>query len=89
LRLVPEPSCTLSALPCTTCARPRAPPFLECSDLAVFKAFFNGTRDWADLAEIIAMRALNVDQTIGVLVRYLGGDDERVERLHRLTASAG
>jgi hypothetical protein len=61
-------------------------PFLGCSDLAVFKAFFNRTKDWADLEEMIAMRALNVDQTIGVLVRYLGERDERVERLRALSA---
>jgi hypothetical protein len=60
-------------------------PFLGCSDLAVFKAFFNRTKDWADLEEMIAMRALNVDQTLGVLVRYLGEDDDRVERLRVLT----
>jgi hypothetical protein len=61
-------------------------PFLGCSDLAVFKAFFNRTKDWADLEEMLAIGALNVDQTIGVLVRYLGEDDERVERLRVLTA---
>jgi hypothetical protein len=61
-------------------------PFLGCSDLAVFKAFFNRTKDWADLQEMIAIRALNVDQTLGVLVRYLGGDDERVQRLRELAA---
>ena len=59
-------------------------PFLGCSDLAVFKAFFNRTKDWADLEEMIAIGALNVDQTIGVLVRYLGEDDHRVERLRLL-----
>jgi len=64
-------------------------PFLACSDLAVFKAFFNRTKDWADLEEMIAIRTLNVDQTIGVLVRYLGADDERVERLRGLTAPGG
>ncbi len=56
-------------------------PFLGCSDLAVFKAFFNRTKDWADLEEMIAIGALNVDQTLGVLIRYLGEDDDRVERL--------
>jgi len=64
-------------------------PFLGCSDLAVFKAFFNRTKDWADLEEMIAIRALNVDQTIGVLVRYLDEDDERVERLRGLTDPEG
>jgi hypothetical protein len=64
-------------------------PFLGCSDLAVFKAFFNRTKDWADLEEMIAMRALNIDQTLGVLVRYLGEDDDRVDRLRVLTAPEG
>ena len=64
-------------------------PFLGCSDLAVFKAFFNRTKDWADLEEMIAIGALNVDQTLGVLVRYLGEDDERVERLRSLTVPEG
>jgi len=64
-------------------------PFLGCSDLAVFKAFFNRTKDWADLEEMIAIGALNVDQTLGVLVRYLGEDDDRVERLRALTVPKG
>ena len=59
-------------------------PFLGCSDLAVFKAFFNRTQDWADLENMVAIRAVNLDQTIGVLVRYLGEDDERVARLRGL-----
>jgi len=67
----------------------RPMPFLGCSDLAVFKAFFNRTKDWADLEEMLVIGALNVDQTIGVLVRYLGADDERVERLRQLSAPEG
>ncbi len=61
-------------------------PFLACSDLAVFKAFYNRTKDWADLEEMLAIGALNVDQTLGVLVRYLGEDDDRVARLRGLAA---
>jgi hypothetical protein len=64
-------------------------PFLGCSDLAVFKAFFNRTKDWADLEEMIAIGALNVDQALGVLVRYLGEEDERVEKLRMLTTPEG
>jgi len=64
-------------------------PFLGCSDLAVFKAFFNRTKDWADLEEMTSIGALNVDQTLGVLVRYLGEDDDRVERLRSLTVPEG
>jgi hypothetical protein len=59
-------------------------PFLGCSDLAVFKAFFNRTQDWADLEEMAAVGTLDVDRVVGVLSRYLGPTDERVERLRTL-----
>ncbi len=59
-------------------------PFLACRDLAVFKAFFNRTKDWADLEEMAAAGALDVDAVLGVLVRYLGADDDRVGRLRSL-----
>jgi hypothetical protein len=56
-------------------------PFLACTDLAVFKAFFNRTKDWADLEEMAAARSVDLDRVTGVLVRLLGPDDERVTRL--------
>jgi hypothetical protein len=59
-------------------------PFLACSDLAVFKAFFDRTKDWADLEEMSAAGTLDVDRVIGVLTRYLGGDDARILRLRSL-----
>ncbi len=59
-------------------------PFLSCTDLAVFKAFFNRTKDWADLEEMAGAGTLDLDRVIGVLVRYLGTDDERIERLRSL-----
>jgi hypothetical protein len=59
-------------------------PFLDCSDLAVFKAFFNRSKDWVDLEQMAAAGTLDGDRALGVLVRYLGGGDERIERLRRL-----
>lgn len=59
-------------------------PFLACRDLAVFKAFFNRTKDWADLEAMADADALDVEAVLGVLVRYLGADDERLERLRAL-----
>lgn len=59
-------------------------PFLACRDLAVFKAFFNRTKDWADLEEMAAADALDIESVLGVLVHYIGGDDERVARLRAL-----
>lgn len=59
-------------------------PFLACSDLAVFKAFFDRTKDWADLEEMAAAGTLDLDLVTGVLVRHLGADDPRIARLQTL-----
>lgn len=59
-------------------------PFLACRDLAVFKAFFDRTKDWADLEEMRDAGTLDVDAVVGVLVRYLGPDDRRIQRLRSL-----
>jgi len=59
-------------------------PFLACRDLAVFKAFFDRTKDWADLEEMATAGTLDLDEVLGPLVRHLGGDDPRIERLRRL-----
>lgn len=58
--------------------------FLACPDLAVFKVFFNRTQDWADLEEMAEAESLDVEHVLGAIVRYLGADDERVERLRAL-----
>ena len=56
-------------------------PFLACADLAVFKAFFNRTRDWADLEAMRDAGTLDVAVIAGVLAMFLGGDDGRIARL--------
>ena len=62
----------------------RQMPFLACDDLAVFKAFFNRSKDWVDLEEMITAGALDIDRVVGVLDRYLGSNDERIDRLRSL-----
>ena len=59
-------------------------PFLSCRDVAVFKAFFNRTKDWADLEEMREAGTLDLGRVIAVLVEYLGVDDERVRKLNDL-----
>lgn len=59
-------------------------PFLACRDLAVFKAFLNRTKDWADLEEMHAADSLDVEAVLGVLAAYLGADDARIERLRSI-----
>jgi hypothetical protein len=56
-------------------------PFLACEDLAVFKAFFNRSKDWADLEAMRDAGSLDVAAVTGVLATFLGGDDERIARL--------
>jgi hypothetical protein len=56
-------------------------PFLSCDDLAVFKAFFNRTRDWADLEAMQEAGTLDVAAVTGVLATVLGGEDDRIARL--------
>jgi len=59
-------------------------PFLSCLDVAVFKAFFNRTKDWADLEEMQAAGTLDVESVAAVIARYLGADDERIRLLEQL-----
>jgi len=59
-------------------------PFLACNDLAVFKAFFSRTKDWADLEEMQRAGVLDIAAVCSVLAEYLGPDDERITRLRAL-----
>jgi len=59
-------------------------PFLACGDIAVFKAFFNRTQDWADLEAMRLTGTLDIDDVIAVLTTYLGADDSRIVKLNAL-----
>jgi hypothetical protein len=59
-------------------------PFLSCFDLAVFKAFFNRSRDWADLEEMARAGTLEKARVQATLIGYLGAEDERTARLTEL-----
>ncbi len=59
-------------------------PFLACADLAVFKAFFNRSKDWVDLEEMRDAGTLDIERIGAVLTEYLGSDDERIARLRGL-----
>jgi hypothetical protein len=56
-------------------------PFLSCVDLAVFKVFFDRTKDWADLEAMRDADTLDLDFVAGVVSHYLGADDHRLKRL--------
>ncbi len=58
-------------------------PVLDCVSLAVFKALYNRTKDWADLEAMSRSGTLDVDQVVGWLTRLLG-DDERVDHVRAI-----
>ena len=59
-------------------------PFLSCFHVALFKAFFNRTKDWADLEAMRDAGTLDVERVRAVLIQYLGDDDERLAPLAAL-----
>ena len=54
---------------------------LACRDLAVFKAFFDRSKDWVDLEHMADGGALDFASVSGVLTDHLGPDDHRIARL--------
>lgn len=61
-------------------------PFLSCLDIAVFKAFFDRTKDWADLEEMQAAGTLEISRVSAILIEYFGVDDPRIRKLAALRA---
>jgi hypothetical protein len=53
----------------------------------VFKAFFNRTKDWADLEEMYAAGTLDITAVVAVLVEYIGAGDSRIERLQAIACT--
>ena len=56
-------------------------PVLGPVELAIFKAMFDRTKDWADIETMIAAQRLDVDAVRAALRAMLGADDHRFARL--------
>ncbi len=63
-------------------------PVLSATDLTIFKALFNRTKDWADIEEMLAFGSLDVVEALAWLCEIVGCDDPRVHRLRDLRPSA-
>jgi hypothetical protein len=59
-------------------------PVLGATELTVFKAFFDRTKDWADIEAMVDAGTVDIHAALGWLVDLLGSDDHRVDRLRRL-----
>ena len=55
-------------------------PVLGADALAVFKAMYNRTKDWADIEAMLDVDSLDKSRVIGWLVRLLGVDDPRTRK---------
>ena len=59
-------------------------PVLGATELVVFKAFFDRTKDWADIEAMVEAEDADVHRALGWLVDLSGADDHRVARLQAL-----
>jgi pimeloyl-ACP methyl ester carboxylesterase len=59
-------------------------PILDGADLAVFKAFFNRRKDWADLEAMARSEKTDMASVLERVTALLGADDPRVEALAAL-----
>jgi hypothetical protein len=59
----------------------RTIPVLDCTALAVFKALFDRTKDWADIEEMAAAGALDLERATVWLERMVGSDSPVLRRL--------
>jgi hypothetical protein len=59
-------------------------PVLDCASLAIFKAFFDRTKDWADLEAIAQATPEDIDAAAATISELVGEDDPAVQRLESL-----
>ncbi len=61
---------------------------MQATDLMVFKALFDRSKDWVDIESLAESGAGDVDEAARWIGEIVGADDERVERLRRIWKSA-
>jgi len=61
-------------------------PVLDCASLAIFKAFFDRTKDWADIEAIAIATPEDIEIAAATIAELVGKDDPAVEKLRTLAA---
>ncbi len=64
-------------------------PVLGPVELAVFKAMFDRTRDWADIEALVAAKTIDIDAVRATLATLLESDDHRFTRLDEAILRGG
>lgn len=62
----------------------REVPVLDCASLAIFKAFFDRTKDWADMEAIAQATPEDIDIAAATIADLVGPDEPAVKRLESL-----
>jgi hypothetical protein len=62
-------------------------PMLDCASLAIFKAFFDRTQDWADLEAIALATPEDIEEAMTTIADLVGEDDPACGRLNSLLAA--
>jgi len=62
----------------------RQAPVLDCTSLAIFKAFFDRTKDWADLEAVAEATPGDIKAAAATIADLVGPDDPAVSRLKSL-----
>ncbi len=59
-------------------------PVLSATDLTVFKAIFDRTKDWADIEEMVEFGSPDLAEAVSWLETIVGSDDPRTCKLRDL-----
>ena len=61
-------------------------PVLDCASLTIFKAFFDRTKDWADIEAIAIATPEDIEGAAATIADLVGEDDPAVEKLKALVS---
>jgi hypothetical protein len=64
-------------------------PVLDCASLTIFKAFFDRTKDWADIEAISIATPEDIEEAAATIADLVGEDDPAYQRLRSLLPASG
>lgn len=62
----------------------REVPVLDCASLVIFKAFFDRTKDWADIEAVAIATPEDIEGAAATIAELVGEDDPALEKLKAL-----
>jgi hypothetical protein len=63
-------------------------PILSATDLTIFKALFDRTKDWADIEELLRYGTVDLDEVLRWLTDLVGAEDSRLSRVREAARTA-